>query len=206
MVPETKRWERRATARPTELAAAALALFSERGFAATRLDDVAARAGVSKATVYLYFKNKEELFEAVVHTAVLPRVEQAEMLADAFEGSTPNLIRTLVTLFEAALDSPFPAIAKLIIAESGNFPELAKLWSKVVLQHALALFKRIIERGIERGEFRQVDPDAAAPLLIAPVMLLGIWQQAFAPHAAITLDRHAVLSTHVDVLLRGLAA
>jgi AcrR family transcriptional regulator len=205
-MPETKRWERRSEARPAELTAAALAIFAERGFAATRLDDVAARAGVSKATVYLYFKSKEELFEAVVGAAVSPRIEQATALVDAFEGSTANLIRTLVTIFEGALDSPFPAIAKLIVAESSNFPELAKLWSRVALERGMALFRRIIERGIARGEFRPVDSAAVAPLLIAPVMLLGLWQQALAPHTTFVIDRKAVLSAHVEILLRGLAA
>jgi AcrR family transcriptional regulator len=154
----SKRWERRADERPAELTAAALRLFSERGFAATRLEDVAAAAGVSKATVYLYFDNKERLFEAVVRAAVTPSLEHAAALVDAFDGPTPSLVRTLVALFEGALDGPFPAIAKLIIAESGNFPELAQLWVDLALGRALALVQKVIQRGVDRGEFRQVDP------------------------------------------------
>lgn len=206
MVAErTKKWERRSDTRPAELIAAALRLFAERGFAATRLDDVAAAAGVSKATVYLYFDNKERLFEAVVRAAITPSLEHAAHLVDVFDGPTPNLLRTLLGLFEAALDGPFPSIAKLIIAESGNFPELAKLWHDLALSRALGLLRKVIERGIARGEFRRVDPAVYAPLIAAPVVLLGIWQQAFAQHAETALDRHAVLAAHLENILRGLA-
>ena len=169
----TKKWERRSETRPAELIEAALRCFSERGFAATRLDDVAARAGVSKATVYLYFENKEKLFEAVVRAAVAPKLDQAHELVDKFEGSTPDLMRSLLAILETALDGPFPAMAKLVISESGNFPELARLWVSLVLRRGFSLLERLIERGVERGEFRAVDPAVAAPLVMAPVILAG---------------------------------
>lgn len=200
-----KKWERRSDARPSELITAALRLFAERGFAATRLEDVAAAAGVSKATVYLYFENKERLFEAVVRAAVTPSLEQADALVDAFEGTTPNLLRTLVKVFEAALDGPFPSIAKLVIAESGNFPDLARLWANVALRRGFALMQRVIRRGVERGEFRPVDPEVMAPLIMAPVVVLGLWKESFGKHTDMQLDRAAMLAEHVETLLRGLA-
>jgi len=185
--------------------AAAVRLFAERGFAGTRLEDVAASAGVSKATVYLYFEGKEQLFEAVVRQVVTPNVEQALALVDAFDGSTPTLIRTLLTLLETALDGPFPAVLKLVIAESGNFPALACLWAHVALRPMLALLHRVVQRGIDRGEFRPVNPADVLPLIAAPVVLLALWKHSFGQHTDIPMDRHAVLVAHAEMLLRGLA-
>ena len=201
-----KKWERRSDARPAELIAAALRLFAERGFAGTRLEEVAARAGVSKATVYLYFESKEKLFEAVVRATITPSLAQLDSLVDAFEGPTADLVRAMGAVLEAALDGPLPSIAKMIVSESGNFPALARFWGDAVLARGMAVIQRVIRRGMERGEFRRVDPASVAPLFVAPVLLLGLFEQSLAPHMSIKLDRHAVISAHVETLLRGLAA
>lgn len=201
----SKKWERRSDERPAELTAAALRLFAERGFAATRLEDVAASAGVSKATVYLYFANKERLFEAVVREAITLGLDHAHALVDAFEGSTPNLVRTLLTVLEGMLDGPFPAVLKLVIAESGNFPALAQLWADLALRRVFALLHRVVKRGVDCGEFRPVNPTDVAPLLGAPVVLLGLWQHSFGQYTDIPLDCRAVLAAHADVIHRGLA-
>jgi AcrR family transcriptional regulator len=200
-----RKWQRRSQQRPAELTTAALRLFAERGFAATRLSDVAAAAGVSKAAVYLYFESKEDLFDAVVRETVLPSLEQASALVDSFQGTTQDLLRTVVAVFEAALDGPFPSIAKLVIAESGNFPELARLWADVVLKRGIALVQKVLTRGVDRGELRPLVPADTAPLVVAPFMLLGIFKQSFAVHVDFQLDRHAVLAAHVDALMNGLA-
>src|SRR5215470_12038424 len=178
MAQTFKRWERRKEARPAEIVAAPLQLFSDRGFAATRLDDVATVAGVSKGTVYLYFESKEQLFEAVVREAVAPNIARAEALVDAFEGPTPDLLRAL-----------FAFVADVL-----------------VLRRAFALMRRILERGVARGEFRPLDPDATVPLVVAPVLLLGVWKHSFGAHTDLTLDRRRVLEAHCENLLRGLAA
>ncbi|HET6981596.1 MAG TPA: TetR/AcrR family transcriptional regulator [Myxococcaceae bacterium] len=202
----TKRWERRKEARPAEIVAAALQLFSNRGFAATRLEDVATVAGVSKGTVYLYFESKEQLFEAVVREAIAPNIDRAEAIVEAFEGPTPELLRRLFDLLGAALETPLTGVMKLLVAESGNFPQLARLYADLVLRRAFRLLERILERGIARGEFRPVDPRTTVPLVMAPVMLLGMWKHSFGAHTDLVLDRRAVLEAHRDNLLRGLAA
>jgi AcrR family transcriptional regulator len=202
----TKRWERRKEARPAEIVAAALQLFSNRGFAATRLEDVATVAGVSKGTVYLYFESKEQLFEAVVREAIAPNIDRAEAIVDAFEGPTPELLRRLFELLGAALETPLTGVMKLLVAESGNFPQLARLYADLVLRRAFRLLERILDRGIARGEFRPVDPRTTVPLIMAPVMLLGMWKHSFGAHTDLVLDRRAVLEAHRDNLLRGLAA
>jgi AcrR family transcriptional regulator len=201
-----KRWERRKDDRPRELVAAALQLFSERGFAATRLDDVAAAAGVSKGTVYLYFESKERLFEAVVREAVLPNLDRAEAMLGAYQGTTPDLIRGLVGLFRPLLETPGTGVIKLIFAESGNFPQLARLYADLVVRRGLGMLRSVIERGVTRGEFRPVDPAATAPLLIAPFILLAVWKHSFGAHTDLSLDPGSVLETHLETLLRGLAA
>jgi AcrR family transcriptional regulator len=204
--PRAKRWERRSGERPAELLNAALALFAERGFARTRLDDVAARCGVSKATVYLYYANKEQLFEAVVREAVLPNIERLEAFAATYDGTTPNLIRSLVVVFEGLLAGPLPALVKVILTESSEHPTLARMWSEQVIARGFASARRIIQRGIDRGEFREVNAADMVPVLVAPVLLLAMWKQAFdAADSGVRFDRRAVLTAHVENMLRGLA-
>ena len=204
--PSPKRWERRKEARPAEIVAAALQLFSDRGFAATRLDDVATVAGVSKGTVYLYFESKEQLFEAVVREAVAPNIARAEALVDGFEGPTPDLLRGLFAFVGDVLETPLTGVMKLIVSESGNFPQLARMYADLVLRRAFALLRRILERGIARGEFHLMDLDATVPLVVAPVLLLGVWKHSFGAHTELTLDRRRVIEAHCENLLRALAA
>jgi AcrR family transcriptional regulator len=200
-----RRWERRKEARPAEIVAAALQLFSDRGFAATRLDDVATVAGVSKGTVYLYFESKEQLFEAVVREAVTPNIARAEALVDAFEGPTPDLLRALFGFLAEVLETPITGVMKLIVSESGNFPQLARMYAYLVLRRAFALMRRILERGVTRGEFRPLDVEATVPLVISPIVLLGVWKHSFGLHTDLALDRRRVLEAHCETLLRGLA-
>ena len=201
-----KRWERRKEARPAEIVAAALHLFSDRGFAATRLEDVATVAGVSKGTVYLYFDSKEQLFEAVVREAITPNIARAEALVDGFEGPTPDLLRGLFAFVGEVLETPLTGVMKLIVSESGNFPQLARMYANLVLRRAFALMRRILERGVSRGEFRPMDLHATVPLVVAPILLLGVWKHSFGAHTDLTLDRRKVLEAHCENLLRGLAA
>lgn len=199
-----KKWRRRSDARPGELTAAAFALFAEQGFAATRLEDVAARAGVSKATIYRYFENKDALFEAVIKDAIAPRFTEAETLVEAFQGTSADLLRTFFKVARGALGGPLPALLKMIVSESGTFPQLARLWADLGVSRMMGLMRRIVQRGIDRGEFREVDLEVIAPLVAAPVFLLGIWKQTFA-QTSLQLDPDRVLDQHVDLLLRGLS-
>lgn len=200
---EEKKWQRRRDARPAELIDAAFELFSEQGFAKTRLEDVAKRAGVSKATIYRYFDNKEALFGAMVQAIVTPRFHQAELLVDAFEGTSEDLFKTFFRLVKGALDGPFPPMIKLVISESGNFPELGELWVEMVVRRIFGIISRIIERGITRGEFREVEPSVITPLVGAPVLMLAVMRQTFAP-GALPVDPDRVLEAHLDLLLRAL--
>ena len=111
-----------------EIARAALELFVTRGFAATKLEDVANAAGVSKGLPYLYFKSKEELFKAVIAEAIGEPLVQATEFVDSYEGSTEDLLRDLVVMFRAFAESPLGGVIKLILAEAGNFPDVARFY------------------------------------------------------------------------------
>ncbi len=203
MQGQEKRWRRRSDARPAELTAAAFALFAEQGFAATRLEDVATRAGVSKATIYRYFDSKEALFEAVVKSAIAPRFAEATLLVDAFEGTSPDLLRTFFKIVRGVLAGPMPALLKMIVSESGTFPQLATLWADLVVSKVMGLVTRIIARGIERKEFRPVDLKVIGPIIVAPVFLLAIAKQTFS-HTQMPFDRDRLLDQHIELLLCGL--
>jgi AcrR family transcriptional regulator len=202
-----KRWRRRREARPGEIVAAALEVFADRGFSAARLDEVAARAGVSKGTLYLYFPNKEELFKAVVRTALVPNIARAERLVADHEGSTAELIAKLIGMIGAAVTrTRVGAIPKLVIAEAGNFPDLARFYVEEVAKRGFGLFAAVLKRGIDRGEIRPVDPRSTVPLLLAPVLLLALWTNSLKPHAAGLLDESKILERHVEFIRRALAA
>jgi AcrR family transcriptional regulator len=200
------RWRRRKDARPGEILEAALDCFAERGYAATRLEDVAARAGVTKGTAYLYFKNKEELFKAVVGGYIVPAIEQIEGAARA-PGPVSELLRRIAGLFlEKVLDSRFSAVPKLVIAEASNFPELARFYLDEVVGRGRRLLATLLRRGIEAGEFREVDVEPAAYCMIAPLLFSALWKHSLGPFDAKPLDAAALIRCHIELFLRGLAA
>lgn len=203
--PLKKRWERRKEARPQELLAAALDLFVERGYAATRLDDVAARAGVSKGTLYLYFTNKEELFKAVVHENVLPLLGEAESIIEAYEGPTADLFREFIHLWwEKIGNTPLSGITKLMLAESGNFPEATQFYHDEVIVRGHAMIARMLERGTARGEFRPIDIAQARHVICAPVIMLMTWKHTFSACAGEAMSPKAYLDSFTDIFLHGL--
>jgi AcrR family transcriptional regulator len=202
--PRPPRWERRKQARPGELLDAALELFVERGFAATRLDSVASRAGVSKGTLYLYYASKDELFKAVVRQNIVPLIEAFRRDIAHSQASSAELLhdffREWWTRFGA---TRLAGICKLVVSEAGNFPEIARFFEQeVVLPNAL-LLRSIVERGIERGEFRRVDLDAAVQLWISPLVMRTIWERSIrscgGPAFDVPIERY--LDLHLQSVL-----
>lgn len=205
MDPEKPR-SRRKDARPGEIIAAALASFAERGYAATKLEDVAAAAGISKGTIYLYFPTKEDLFRAVVRQAVLPNLNEAEADFAHHSGSSGDLLRLIASRFLQRLDSDLTAIPKIVVAESGNFPAIAQFYADTVLRRAFTLIESILARGMERGEFRRMDVHAVLPLFAGPFLLLALWKHSLGRHTDLKFDPRAVAEAHIETLLRGFAA
>ncbi|HUN70515.1 MAG TPA: TetR/AcrR family transcriptional regulator [Burkholderiales bacterium] len=201
-----RRWTRRKEARPEEITAAALELFVEHGFANTRLEDVAARAGVSKGTLYLYFENKEELFKAVVREGLVSPLAAMKSVLEQFEGSSFELLRILLCgWWERVGSTRVSGIPKLIFSEAGNFPELARFYVAEVVEPGHAVIAAIVKRGIARGEFRAVDPDDAAQLIAAPLIVIMMWRNSLAQHATHTTDPQRYIDTHLDMLRHCLA-
>jgi AcrR family transcriptional regulator len=199
------KWRRRSDARPAEILAAALASFAEHGFAATRLDEVAARAGVTKGTLYLYFRSKEELFKAVVRQELVPNIERAEAMLAQSSASSLALLGQLVALMSEIMASPLSAIPKLVLTEAGNFPDLARFYAEEVVDRGKALVRRVLERGVAAGEIRAIDAESAVLCVIAPLLLAALWRHSFERHAGRRLDIEALCRTHFDLLQRGLA-
>ena len=201
------RWERRKDARPGELAAAALELFVERGFAGTRLDDVAKRAGVSKGTLYLYFDSKDDLFKAVVREGIVSRIVEFEDRMRAYQGSSADLMTLLVkTWWQKIGSTKLAGITKLMMSEAGNFQELANFYHTEVIVRGLALFTAAIQRGIDSGEFRPIELQHTPHICAAPVLMLMLWRNSFDLCGVEQMDPDAYLATHTDILIRGLLA
>ena len=200
------RWARRKHARPEEITAAALEQFVERGYAGTRLEDVAARAGISKGTLYLYFENKEELFKAVVREGLVSPIAEIRGIVDQFEGSTFDLLRMMLFgWWERVGATRVSGIPKLIFAEAGNFPELARFYVAEVVDPGHEVIKAIVKRGIARGEFRDLDADYAAQMIAAPMIFITMWCRSLAHHATRTIDPVRYLEMHLDMLRHALA-
>ena len=200
------RWTRRKHARPEEITAAALESFVERGYAGTRLDDVAARAGVSKGTLYLYFANKEELFKAVVREGLVSPIAEIRGVIDQFDGSTFELLRKLLFgWWDRVGATRVSGIPKLIFAEAGNFPELARFYVAEVVQPGHEVIVALVKRGIARGEFRAVEPEYAAHMIAAPMVFLNMWCRSLANHADRGIDPKNFLEAHLDMLQHALA-
>ncbi len=199
------RWERRKDARPQELLAAALDLFVERGYASTRLEDVAKRAGVSKGTLYLYFTNKEELFKAVVRESIVPALGEAEDIISAFEGHSADLLRCIVLGWWDRLGATKASgIIKLVMAEAGNFPDLAAFYQEEVIARSTRLMTNMFERAVERGEFRPINVAIMTQVLIAPMLMLITWKHSIGPCDQSQLDPMAFLDAFLDMALHGL--
>lgn len=202
-----RRWRRRKEARPAEIVAAALEIFEERGFAAARLDEVATRAGVSKGTLYLYFSSKEELFRAVVRQALIPVIAGAERIAGKSDRPTAALLADVLgAMAQAMMRSRVGVIPKLVIAEAGNFPDLARFYYEEAASRGLRMLEGVLRRGVERGELRPLDTQHVARLVIAPMLLLLVWKTTFERHAGAPLDAAGFIEAHLDVLMRGIAA
>jgi AcrR family transcriptional regulator len=197
--------KRRKEARPSELTAAALALFVERGFAATRLEDVAARAGVSKGTLYLYFDSKEALFKAVIQEGIVPAIVAGEAIAAQHAGSAFDLLERLLENWWARIGTTeFAGIPKLMVAEARNFPEIAQFYYENVIRRVRALLGAALERGMAGGEFRRMDVETAIDVVIAPVLMLLIWRFSFAGCQARIADPGQYMAMHMDLLRQGL--
>jgi AcrR family transcriptional regulator len=196
---------RRPDDRAAEIARAALELFVAKGFAATKLEDVAKAAGVSKGLPYLYFKSKEDLFKAVIVEAIAGPIGRAKELVDAFGGTTEELLGELVRRFREFAESPAGGVIKLILAEAGNFPDVARFFCSDFDVRGRELFAMMIRRGVARGEFRPVDDvDTTAIVLAQPLAMHSVWLRSLAPYDERQIDSDRFYASYLDLVLKGL--
>lgn len=200
--------QRRKQERPQELLDAALTLFVEKGFAASRAEEVAQRAGVSKGTLYLYYPSKEELFKAVVRHNLSSLIAEGEELAAQYEGASSELLSELLQIWWGRVgNTPAAGIHKIVLSEVRNFPELAQFYADEVIIPADRLFCACVQRGIDRGEFRAMPVHEVAQALIAPVIFMALHNHSFGAcpvRGAQAVDPVQMLRTNLDLILRGL--
>lgn len=201
--------QRRKDARPAELIDAALALFVEKGFALTRAEEVAARAGVSKGTLYLYYASKEELLKAVIRERLSAQIAAG---ADEFErhaGSTAELLREImIPWWKRIFDGDSSAVFKLVITEVRHFPELADFYASEVIEPGTRLIGRILQRGIDRGELRPLHLPTAVHSLVLPLIMLCVHKHTLGACGCVThgIEPHQFIADHVDLMLQGMLA
>jgi TetR/AcrR family transcriptional regulator len=209
LCPGRIKHERRKEARPGELMQAAFELFVEKGFAATRSEEVAARAGVSKGTLFLYFANKTELFKAVVAESLSSRFAEWNEEFALFEGSTADMLRRCLDVWwERVGSTPALALTKLMLCEGNNFPELATFYRHEVVQPGHALIRRILQRGVDSGEFAPIDVEHASYAVVAPMII--VTHMRHSPGTSLDgvspIDPRRYLSTQTELLIRGFMA
>ena len=200
---------RRKEARPGELLDAALDLFVEKGFAATRAEEVAARAGVSKGTLFLYFQSKEELLKAVVEKNISSHFKEWDAEFEKFEGDSASMVSLFMNLWWQRMGATKASgITKLMMSEAKNFPEIADFYRQEVINPGNALVRRILQRGIDRGEFREMDLDYAVYCIVAPVIFLMLSKHSAGVCCSsdAELDPATYIATQLATILYGLSA
>jgi TetR/AcrR family transcriptional regulator len=199
---------RRKEARPGELLDAALDLFVAKGFAATKAEEVAAKAGVSKGTLFLYFKSKEELFEAVVRENMGNQISQGLAEIDSFPGTTVELLKfAMFAWWERVGNTKASGISKLVMSEASNFPALANFYHETVVKPGRQLIRAILQRGVDRGEFRTLNMDYAVYSVVAPLMFLTMWKHSLgACSLDAPIDPEAYINSQADIMVNGILA
>lgn len=199
------RWRRRSAERPAEIADAAASVFAERGFAAARMSEIAARAGVSKAALYRYFPNKDALFRALVARSTLEAeaIRPAALTATSFSALAPAVLER----FAAALDRQgLRQLGRMVLAESGNFPELAVVWREQMVEPAIGALAGLIAAAQACGEVRAGDPRLMAMSMAGPMLMGAMWREVMEPAGGAPLDFHRLAAEHARTVVEGMRA
>ncbi len=197
-------YQRRKEDRPQEITEAAFTAFAEKGYAGTRIEEVARRAGISKGLMYLYFKTKEELFKAVIRSVVVPQIDLLERELDAAAPSAEAYLRgPVLTFMKGIPGSRISVVIRLLIAEAPRHPDLVEFYWQNVASRGLAALRKLLDRGVAAGEFKQTAVNELPQLLIAPVITSVIWNIVFAERS---LDTDTLIETHMNMALDYIGA
>lgn len=202
-MPSKPRYQRRKEDRPAEITAAAMTEFARKGYAATRVSDVAKRAGVSKGLLYLYFKTKEDLFKSVIRSVVVPRVAALKLAADSPGLSVEDFLRGPFTeLAINVADSDAEIVVRLLIAEGPKHPDLTAYYCNEVILEGMAIIRKLLEKGVASGEIQPTALREFPQLMFSGILVSTIWQTLFNRHQPI--DSKAMIRAHIDVLIAAL--
>ena len=206
LMTETNPRQRRKEARPQELLDAALDLFVEKGFAATRSEEVAQRAGVSKGTLYLYYPSKEELLKEVIRHNMVTEIAEGLEIVENFTGPSAELLTLVYTLWwERIGETRASGIMKLMMSEVRNFPEIAQFYVEEVIQPSERLLSQMLQRGIDRGEFRPINVTEVVHALVAPMLYLVMHKHSIgACGVGHRIDARTFIAAQLDLVLHGL--
>jgi AcrR family transcriptional regulator len=195
---------RRKEARPGEILEAALEEFTRHGYAGTRLDDVAARAGVTKGTIYVYFPGKEQLFHAVVRKFQCPFIEDVNQFIDISKKSAVEFLRSFLRFVYQKMqtDREGREVFRLMIAEAERFPELAENYHSEVIAPVTEMLREALKLAVERGEIRRSAALEFPEIVVAPVALMHLWILVFSNRKPVDTDRY--IEAHLDLMLHGL--
>ncbi|MES2624620.1 MAG: TetR/AcrR family transcriptional regulator [Pseudomonadota bacterium] len=192
-------------ARRVAIIEAALEEFTSQGFTATKLEDVAVRAGIGKGTIYLYFNSKEELFEEVVRRTLLPEHRLPDNFVADYEGTTEELLTNHFRFMYSFMQhEKVPPVIAMVLGELVRFPHLSQFFYDEMISHSQAMLQSIIARGIKSGEFRACAINMHHQLLISPALLGVIWNLQFKEQAPLDLAVYSEM--HIDFILRALRA
>jgi AcrR family transcriptional regulator len=193
------RYQRRKEDRPQEIAEAAFEAFAEHGYAQTRVEDVAQRAGISKGLMYLYFRTKEELFRAVIRNVVTRRVDALIRVVEQTELGSEEFVRgPMLAFLQQVPGSRIPVVIRLLLAEGPRHPDLVDYYWENVVAKGIDAIRRFLARGIDRGEFRPTVVNDLPQLFLAPVMLSVVWKILFTQRP---LDTDRLIATQLDMIL-----
>ena len=200
-----KRGRPRRRGRDAEILNAGFQEFAEKGFDGARLDEVAARAGIAKGTLYLYYESKEALFEAAVRSRISPILGKVTRLVDFYPGPTRFLLRMIFRVMYRQIEKgDMRTVMRIMIAEGERFPSLTEFYYREFISNIMQVLEKIIERGVQRGELRDGAATRLPMVVIAPGIMASIWQMTFQPYRPIELNDF--LEAHVDLVMHGISA
>lgn len=201
------RWTRRKDARPAEILDAALDLFIEKGFAGTKMEDIARRAGVTAGTIYRYYPGKEDMLKAVITNSLVISIEEGEQIFAACQGNARERLALVVRgWWQLVGATRASGVSKLMLSEAGNFPELARYHREAVIERGEKMIASAIQYGISTGEFRPQPLDIAVKLVVAPVVMAMLWKNAPGVCTTENLDFERYLEAVIETLLFGLGS
>ena len=199
------KWKRRKDERPHEILLAALELFVRKGFAGTKIDDIAGAAKVSKGTVYLYYDSKEQLFKSMVHELMIPKISEVENYIEQYQGSQVDLLSFVIhKWWKTVIENGLVGVPKLIMSEANNFPDITRFYVKEVIHRIQAILVKILEKGISQLEFRKIDVVLTSRVILSSLVYFSMWDTSLKKYDHNELNVEDLIKQQVDIISNGI--